>query len=58
MCAVVGLELPGDQGDPVGEQSGSHGSIVGRDTEVLTLQSLIENVYVMHFVHGRILSDC
>jgi hypothetical protein len=57
MRPVGGLELPGDHGDLVGDESGSLRGIVGRDAEVLTLQSLIENVYVLHFVHGRILSE-
>src|SRR5262249_3023826 len=56
MRAVVGLELPGDRDDLVGEESASQCSIVSRDAEVLALQPLIENVHIMSFVHGRILS--
>jgi hypothetical protein len=52
MRAVVGLEPPGDHGDFVGEEFSSQRGIVGRDAEVLTLQSLIENIHVVHFVHG------
>src|SRR5262245_952922 len=56
MRAVVGLEPLGDRGDFRGEESASQGGIVGRDTEVLPLQPLIEHVYVLRFVHDRLLS--
>jgi hypothetical protein len=35
MRAVVGLELPGDRGDLVAEESRSQRTIIGRDAEVL-----------------------